>query len=71
MILVTGGAGFIGSALIAELNARGVEDILIIDILGKDGHYILAPCHFLLDDIPAENVLAMHAEALAYQPVWA
>ena len=36
MILVTGGAGFIGSAIVAELNARGVEDILIVDILDRD-----------------------------------
>jgi ADP-L-glycero-D-manno-heptose 6-epimerase len=36
MILVTGGAGFIGSAVIAELNARGYDDIFIVDILGKD-----------------------------------
>lgn len=36
MILVTGGAGFIGSAIVAELNARGIEDILVVDILGKD-----------------------------------
>lgn len=36
MILVTGGAGFIGSAIVAELNARGISDILIVDILGKD-----------------------------------
>lgn len=39
MILVTGGAGFIGSALIAELNARGYDDILIVDILGKDNRW--------------------------------
>jgi ADP-L-glycero-D-manno-heptose 6-epimerase len=36
MILVTGGAGFIGSAIVAELNARGMDDIFIVDILGKD-----------------------------------
>ncbi|MFA5291660.1 MAG: ADP-glyceromanno-heptose 6-epimerase [Phycisphaerae bacterium] len=36
MIIVTGGSGFIGSALVAGLNARGITDILIVDILGKD-----------------------------------
>ena len=34
MIIVTGGAGFIGSALIWELNNRGIDDILIVDNLG-------------------------------------
>jgi ADP-L-glycero-D-manno-heptose 6-epimerase len=34
MIIVTGGAGFIGSNLVAELNARGCADIVIIDALG-------------------------------------
>lgn len=36
MIIVTGASGFIGSAVIAGLNARGLSDILAIDILGKD-----------------------------------
>ncbi len=35
MIVVTGGAGFIGSALVWGLNARGREDVLIVDRLGR------------------------------------
>ena len=35
MIIVTGGAGFIGSAIVAELNARGFDEIMIVDELGK------------------------------------
>ena len=31
MIIVTGGAGFIGSNLVRGLNARGIDDLLIID----------------------------------------
>ncbi len=36
MIVVTGGAGFIGSAIIWELNRRGKKEILIVDELGTD-----------------------------------
>ncbi|MEN6463827.1 MAG: ADP-glyceromanno-heptose 6-epimerase [Syntrophaceae bacterium] len=34
MIVVTGGAGFIGSAFVWKLNREGVTDILIVDELG-------------------------------------
>lgn len=35
MIIVTGGAGFIGSAFVWKLNQQGIEDIVIVDHLGK------------------------------------
>jgi ADP-L-glycero-D-manno-heptose 6-epimerase len=35
-ILVTGGAGFIGSALVWALNQRGRSDIVVTDFLGSD-----------------------------------
>lgn len=35
MIIVTGGAGFIGSNLVRTLNQRGISDILIVDSLKK------------------------------------
>ena len=34
MYIVTGGAGFIGSAMIWKLNQEGIDDILIVDHLG-------------------------------------
>lgn len=40
MIIVTGGAGFIGSNLVQGLNARGISDILVVDDL-TDGRKCL------------------------------
>ena len=39
MIIVTGGAGFIGSNIVRALNERGEDDILIVDNLGKGDKY--------------------------------
>ncbi len=36
MFVVTGGAGFIGSAMVWKLNQIGITDILIVDELGSD-----------------------------------
>ncbi len=35
MYIVTGGAGFIGSALVWKLNQQGIDDILVVDNLGS------------------------------------
>jgi ADP-L-glycero-D-manno-heptose 6-epimerase len=36
MLIVTGGAGFIGSNLVHELNAHGITDILVVDNLADN-----------------------------------
>jgi ADP-L-glycero-D-manno-heptose 6-epimerase len=52
MIIVTGGAGFIGSNILQGLNARGISDILVVDDL-SDGRKCLnlndADIHDYLD----------------------
>jgi len=40
----------------------------LIDILGKDGGYVLSSSHNLLPDVPLDNILAMYDEAINYHP---
>ncbi len=39
MIIVTGAAGFIGSNLVADLNDRGHDDLVLVDRLGTDSKW--------------------------------
>jgi ADP-L-glycero-D-manno-heptose 6-epimerase len=48
-VLVTGGAGFIGSALVWELNRRGCSDIIITDS-ASDSERSRYLCHLLFAD---------------------
>ncbi|MDR3317517.1 MAG: ADP-glyceromanno-heptose 6-epimerase [Puniceicoccales bacterium] len=57
-ILVTGGAGLIGSALIWALNNLGVEDIVLCERLSTDDRYKnLIPLHFH-DYVDGDDLMA-------------
>ena len=56
-VLVTGGAGFIGSALVWALNRRGCERIIVCDRLGTDERWRnLTPLRFA-DYVEADDLL--------------
>ena len=56
-VLVTGGAGFIGSALVWALNRRGCERIIVCDRLGTDEKWRnLTPLRFA-DYVEADDLL--------------
>lgn len=52
MLLVTGGAGFIGSNVVAALNDAGQSDVVVCDLLGSDGKWRNLAKHQLVDIVP-------------------
>jgi ADP-L-glycero-D-manno-heptose 6-epimerase len=52
MLLVTGGAGFIGSNVVAALNDAGRSDVVVCDILGQDGKWRNLAKRQLADVVP-------------------
>jgi ADP-L-glycero-D-manno-heptose 6-epimerase len=75
-LIVTGAAGFIGRNVVAELNRRGIDDLVLVDELGKDEKWrnlvglryedIVSPQEFLgliEDGAFAEAVACIHLGA--------
>jgi ADP-L-glycero-D-manno-heptose 6-epimerase len=58
MLLVTGGAGFIGSNVVAALNDAGRGDIAVCDCLGSDGKWRNLAKRQLADVVPPSQLLA-------------
>jgi ADP-L-glycero-D-manno-heptose 6-epimerase len=52
MLLVTGGAGFIGSNLVAGLNEAGRDDVVVCDMLGHEGKWRNLAKRQLVDIVP-------------------
>ncbi len=57
MLLVTGGAGFIGSNVVAALNDAGRADVAVCDHLGSDGKWRNLAKRQLADFVPPDELL--------------
>src|ERR1700709_114015 len=57
MLLVTGGAGFIGSNVVAALNDAGRADVAICDFLGHDGKWGNLVKRRLADIVPPAELM--------------
>lgn len=58
MLLVTGGAGFIGSNVVAALNDAGRADVAVCDFLGHDGKWKNLAKRQLADIVPPAELMA-------------
>jgi ADP-L-glycero-D-manno-heptose 6-epimerase len=57
MLLVTGGAGFIGSNVVAALNDAGRADVAVCDLLGHDGKWRNLAKRQLADIVPPAELM--------------
>ncbi len=57
MLLVTGGAGFIGSNVVASLNEAGRTDVVVNDTLGGDGKWRNLQKRQLADVVPPADLM--------------
>lgn len=69
MIIVTGGAGFIGSALIDALNKRKITDILVVDELGTDEKWKNLTNLSFADYVEKDDFLEMAVENKISPPI--
>lgn len=58
MLLVTGGAGFIGSNVVAALNDAGRADVAVCDFLGADGKWRNLAKRQLVDVVPPAQLVS-------------
>jgi ADP-L-glycero-D-manno-heptose 6-epimerase len=57
MLLVTGGAGFIGSNLVADLNEAGRTDVVVNDMLGSEGKWRNLSKRRIADFVPPADLM--------------
>lgn len=69
MIVVTGGAGFIGSAFVAHLNTLGVTDILVVDDLGTSEKWRNLVSLRFADIVPSAEFRRRLVEGRTFEPI--
>ncbi len=68
MIIITGGAGFIGSAIAWRLNALGEENIIIVDELGHDDKWKNLVSLSYTDFINKDEFIRQVENGLSFKP---
>ena len=69
MLLVTGGAGVIGSKVVASLNEAGRADIAINDGLGADGKGLNPGKRQVADVVPPHEILRRAGYNAGFMPI--